>query len=260
MIFKFNKNEYKRKPYSKLKFHKLIYITSLFLFHSIAYAQADLVFNITGQPPLNTPAQDGFMDEVSREALKRIGYRLVIIRLPAERALRSSNAGFIDGEMSRIQGLDKIYSNLIRVPEKIMDWDFFVFSKKQINLKNGWQSLEDKNIAIITGWKILEKNVPKTAGITKTKNAQQLFTLLQLDRADFIIYEHWGGEYIINDLQLDDIVRQAPALAKKEMFMYLHKKHAALVPQLTQALSEMKKDGSYQELVNKHLAVLYEKN
>ena len=200
------------------------------------------------------------MDDVSREALKRIGYQLVIIRLPAERALRSANAGFIDGEMSRIQGLENIYSNLIRVPEKIMDWEFFVFSKKHINLQNGWQSLEDKNVAFITGWKIVENNVPKTAAITKTKNSQQLFTLLELGRADFIIYEHWGGKYIINDLQLDNIVRLAPALAKKEMFMYLHKQHAALVPQLTQALSGMKKDGSYQELVNKHLTVLHEKN
>ncbi len=258
MIFEFNKN--KRPPYFNLKFHKLIYITSLFLFHSIVNAQPDLVFNITGQPPLNTPAQDGFMDDVSREALKRIGYQLVIIRLPAERALRSANSGFIDGEMSRIQGLDKIYSNLIRVPEKIMDWEFFVFSKKQINLQNGWHSLENKSVAFITGWKILENNVPKTAAITKTKNSQQLFTLLQKDRADFIIYEHWGGKYLSNKLQLDNVVLQVPALAKKEMFMYLHKKHAALVPQLSQALSEMKKDGSYQGLVNKHLTVLLEKN
>ena len=258
MIFKFNKN--KRPSYFNLKFHKLICITSLFLFHSIVNAQPDLVLNVVGQPPLSTPVQDGFMDDVGREALKRIGYQLVINRLPAERALRSANSGLIDGEMNRVQGIDRIYSNLIRVPEKIMDWEFFVFSKKQINLEKGWQSLEDKNVAFIRGWKILENNVPKSAAITKTKNSQQLFTLLEKDRADFIIYEHWGGEYTINKLQLDNVILQEPALVKKEVFMYLHKKHAALVPKLTQALSEMKKDGSYQELVNKHLTVLHEKN
>ena len=69
-----------------------------------------------------------------------------------------------------------------------------------------------------------------------------------------------GGKYLSNKLQLDNVVLQVPALAKKEMFMYLHKKHAALAPQLSQALSEMKKDGSYQGLVNKHLTVLLEKN
>lgn len=239
---------------------KLVLIAYLFLPHSFANAQPILVFNVTGQPPLNTSAHDGFMDDVSREALKRINYQLVINRLPAERALRSADSGLIDGEMSRIQGLDRIYSNLVRVPEKIMDWEFFVFSKKQINLQNGWHSLNNKNVAFITGWKILENNVPKTAAITKTKNSQQLFTLLQKDRADFIIYEHWGGKYLSKQLQLDNVDLRAPALAKKEMFMYLHKKHAALVPKLTQVLSEMKKDGSYQGLVNKHLTALLEKN
>jgi len=42
-------------------------------------------------------------------------------------------------------------------------------------------------------------------------------------------------------------------LAVKEMFIYLHKKHHSLVPQLSQALVEMKKDGSYQTLFNKYL-------
>ena len=141
-----------------------------------------------------------------------------------------------------------------------MDWEFSVFSKKQINLQYGWDNLKDKNIAFITGWKILENNVPKTATITKTKNSQQLFTLLKKDRADFIIYELWGGKYLINKLQLDNVDMRPPALAKKEMFIYLHKKHTALVPRLTQALIEMKKDGSYQGLVKKHLTVLLEQN
>ena len=240
-------------------YYKLILITSLFLSHCIVHAQPQLVFNVTGQPPLNTPAQDGFMDEVSREALKRIGYDLVINRQPAERALRSANTGLIDGEMSRIQGLNKMYANLIRVPEKIMDWDFFIFSKKAINLQQGWQSLKEKNIAFITGWKILENSVPESAVITKTKNSRQLFTLLEKDRTDYIVYEHWGGQYLINKLQLDNVVIQSPALAKKEMFMYLHKKHATLVPKLSKALAEMKNDGSYQRLVKKHLTILQEK-
>ncbi len=254
MTFKYYKN--KQALQLNRNISKLILIAYLFLLHSFANAQSILVFNVTGQPPLNTPAQDGFMDDVSREALKRIGFNLVINRLPAERALRSANSGLIDGEMSRIQGLDKTYSNLIRVPEKIMDWEFFVFSRKQINLQHGWDSLKEKNVAFITGWKILENNVPKTTIITKTKNSQQLFTLLEKNRADYIIYERWGGKYLIDKLQLDNVELQAPALAKKEMFMYLNKKHAALVPKLSQALTAMKKDGSYQGLVNKHLTPL----
>ena len=44
-----------------------------------------LLFNITTQAPLNTQSQDGFLDELTREALRRIGYQLATDRLPAAR-------------------------------------------------------------------------------------------------------------------------------------------------------------------------------
>ena len=228
-------------------------IASLILFIPIAYAQPALVFNTTGQPPLNTMSHDGFMDEVTREALKRVGYQLVINRLPAERGLRNADSGFIDGEMSRVKGIDKVYKNLVRVPEKIMDWEFFVFSKKSVNLQKGWENLANKSVAFIRGWKILEKNVPNSASITRIKNSTQLFTLLENNRTDFIIYERWGGRHLVNQLQLFNVKLRSPALATREMFIYLNKKHQALVPKISQALFEMKRDGSYQRLVKKHL-------
>ena len=232
---------------------RCILISVIYLFHPAANAEKSLVFNVTGQPPLNTNKHDGFMDEVTREALKRIGYKLVITRQPAERGLKSTNTGVIDGEMGRVKGINKIYTNLLRVPEKIMDWDFIVFSKKDINTNSRWNSLAHKNVSFINGWKILEKNIPKTAKVTKTKNSQQLFRLLQKDRTDFIIYEHWGGHLILSQLDEQVIKARKPAVVSREMFIYLHKKHAKLIPKLSRALTSMKKDGSYYRLKKKYL-------
>lgn len=230
------------------------FLFSFFMFFKInAYAQNSLVFNVTGQPPLNTSKHDGFMDEVTREALRRIGYKLIIKRHPAERGLHSINKGFIDGEMSRVNGIDKTYQNIIKVPEKIMDWGFYVFSNKNIKLKSGWKSLAHKNVSFINGWKIIEKNIPKTANVIKTKNSKQLFNLLKKERTDFVIYERWGGHYMINKNNLKNIVSHSSVLISKEMHIYLHKKHAALIPKLSSALASMKKDGSYQKMVDKHL-------
>jgi len=249
---------FKNKSYISIRrtISQIILVILLFTFQASIYAQPSLTFNTTGQPPLNTKAHDGFMDEVTREALRRIGYKLIINRLPAERGLHNANTGLIDGEMSRVEGINKLYPNLIRVPEKIMDWEFYIFSEKTINLQNGWNSLENKNIAFITGWKILEKNVPESATVTKTKNSHQLFTLLDVKRVDYIIYEHWGGKRVLNELKLNKINLQPPFLASKEMFIYLHRKHKALVPRLTQALKNMKNDGSYKSLIQKHLSPL----
>ncbi len=236
-------------------------ILTVLLFSS-QLAAADLptlVLNGWALPPLNTSNQDGFQDEVAREALRRIGYNIDVIRMPAERALRSSNSGLIDGDISRIAGLETIYPNIIRVPEKIIDWSFNAFSKKPVNLEKGWDSLANQDVAIITGWKIFERNLPKSATLIKADNVKQLFSLLQKDRTSIILYEAWGGKYLIKKSQMQEIEIRQPPLAVKEKFIYLHKKHKALIPRLSKALADMKKDGSYDRLVEKHLAPLIKK-
>ena len=129
-------------------------------------------------------------------AFKRIGYELQTVRLPAERGLKNANSGIVDGEMSRVAGLDKLYPGLMPVPEKIMDWQFVAFSYHVVPASQGWADLASKSVAHINGWKILEKKIPASAEITKTANATQLFNLLKRQRADCILYERWGGQYL----------------------------------------------------------------
>lgn len=233
-------------------------VSLLFFIVCIQSVSANPVFriNTTGNAPLNTPAQKGFMDEVATEAFARIGYTLKTTQLPAERGLKRANKGLVDGEMSRIKGLNKLYKNLVRVPEKIMDWEFVAFTYNPIDTAGGWRSLAGKSVGHLTGWKILENNIPANAVITKVASAEKLFTLLSKKRTDFAIYEVWGGRYIINKLALKNVKLCTQPLAVKEMFIYLHMKHKSLVPELSAALLEMKKDGSYQKLISKHLQPL----
>lgn len=212
-----------------------------------------ILLNTTGQSPLNTDNQKGFMDEVAAEAFRRINVKLQTVHLPAERGLKYSNRGIIDGELVRVKGIDKRYTNLIRVPEKIMDWEFVTFSYKPVSLANGWKDLSGKSVAHINGWKILEKNIPANSEVIRVSNVDYLFNLLRRNRTDYAIYEKWGGKYLLSMMSMNDVILGQPPLAVKEVFIYLHKKHKALVPQLTKALVSMKKDGSYKKLVNKHL-------
>ncbi|WP_126456917.1 substrate-binding periplasmic protein [Sulfuriflexus mobilis] len=234
----------------------LVMLVGLLAYGGLLWAEPILRMNTTGQPPLNTAAQDGFMDEVAAAAFRRIGYPLQTIRLPAERGLKNANRGLIDGEMSRVAGLERYYLNLIRVPEKIMDWEFVVFSYKPVELHQGWAGLSGKSVAHVNGWKILEKNLPVTTEVTKTSSAEQLFNLLRKRRTDYVLYERWGGRYLLRDLDMNDVQLRSPPLAVKEMFIYLHNRHQALVPKLSAALVAMKKDGSYAQLEKKHLLPL----
>lgn len=104
---------------------------------------------------MHTEQLTGFVDLVLAKAYERIGYKLDIIKIENENALISANKGVVDGLSQRIAGLTKHYPNLIRVPEKFLDWQFVAFSKQNINASEGWNSLVPYTTAIITCWKNL---------------------------------------------------------------------------------------------------------
>jgi len=235
----------------------LLFITLSTLTLSLAMGEFNqsLIINTTGQPPLNNKQQTGFMDQVSKLVLNKVGYRLKTIMLPAERGLKNVNAGIDDGEMSRVRGIEKKYPNLIRINESIMKWEFVVFSKRKLKIRN-WQDLSKYSVAFINGWKILEANVPSSTRVTKVRNGMQLFLLLARQRVDLIIYEKWGGLSYLQANSIKDIVMTKKPLAIKEMFIYLNVKHRSIVSSVAQAMSEIKQNGEYAKIYNRVLKPL----
>lgn len=228
------------------------------IFAQLTQASNLLVFNTIGKPPLNTPEGHGFMDRVVSEALRRIGYQLETVVVPAERGLRNVNAGIDDGEMSRIRGIEKLYPNMVRVPEKIMSWEFCVFTNSSIQYNGEWEDLKPYSVSFINGWKILEKKVPEQATVLSMKSPDQLFSLLEKRRTDLVIYERWGGLQLLKTNDYSDIRMMLPPVLVEDVFIYLNKKHSDLVPELSNALAEMKQDGSYQKIYSETLGPLVE--
>ncbi len=235
--------------------HALIIFFCL-LFAIPAFSQT-IVLNTAFGSPVSNDTQTGFGDAVLREAFKRIGYTLKTQRLPAERALINANQGIDDGDLLRVAGLQKKYTNLIQVPEKIMTIDMVLFSKnKPAFVVNGWESVASHSLAIITGWKILEKNFARLGNrveIIKTDNAEQLFTLLLKDRVDFIAYSNWSGLGYLKEHNITGITLLDPPLARPDLYTYLHKKHKKLVPELAATIKEMKADGTFQAMFDRLL-------
>ncbi len=242
-----------------LLFHSLINVNSPASQANVALSnnsRPTIILNSAADAPFTTESRDGFLDELAKKMFHKIGYDLIIEVLPPERALKSANSGLIDGEIIRVAGMNKVYPNLIRVSNNMITLKFVAFSKKTIDITSGWSALKNKEVAFITGWKIYENLVPKTASITKTNNTRELFILLKKERIDIVLHSQWGGTYMIDKLQIKDIVMLQPALATKKMFMYLHNKHKSLIPKLNAALMEIKNNGSYKKLVSEHLIPL----
>lgn len=208
---------------------------------------------VVGMPLVSGDGQDGFLTLLAQDAFARIGLTVEIIRLPGERALSNANDGIEDGELFRIGGMEKIYPNLIPIPEPMMSFDFVGFTKPEKSFPvTDWTSLEPYVVGIINGWKIYEKNVLNTMGRTEVRNMDLLFNLLRNDRADVILADLWQGLYVSKQLSIP-VVTLEPPFSSKEMFMYLHKRHKDLVPQLAAALAMAKNDGTYNRLYRQTL-------
>lgn len=203
-----------------------------------------LTLNDTNEPPFTTANGKGFLDVVAGDAFRRVGVQLRLVRLPAERGLINANAGAGDGDMVRIAGLENQYPNLIRVPEKLIDWEFTAFSKKAA-LSTSWDVLRARPVGHIRGWKIYEKQLAGAPFVVTADDSAQLFRQLQLDRIEVALYERWLGLSLMKRMDIKGITPLEPPVAKREMFIYLHKRHAALVPKLADALRAIKSEGMY---------------
>ncbi len=209
-----------------------------------AHEPAVLVLNDTNEPPYTTQAGDGFLDIVVGEMFRRAGVQLRLIKIPSERALINVNDGIDDGDLTRIAGLEQQYPNLIRVPEKLMQWEFAAFCKR-CPRSSSWDALRRHAVGHVKGWKIYEQNMAGAERVTTAVDPDQLFRLLALDRIEVALYERWIGLAYLKEHGITGVQVLLPPLVSREMYIYLHKRHAALVPKLARALRALKHEGFY---------------
>lgn len=209
------------------------------------------------QPPTlvvstnNTPLDRKALQEISKEAFRRLGIELVLTSLPSERSLFAANAGEVDGEGLRVAGLGSQYPNLVQVPERYIGISFVAFARDAtIRLDNGWDSLKPHSVAFITGWKMFEANAAGARVVNKVDKPEQLFRMLDGGRVDLALYTRADGIALVRSLGLTSIAPLTPALKDVDMYLYLHRRHEALVPRLAKVLREMKADGSYHRILS----------
>jgi len=204
--------------------------------------------------PRSTPELDGFQDKIVLEAFRRIGTPVAIVHRPSERALQNADDGLDDGNFARVAGLEARYPNLVMVPEKISDFYFTVFTKDPSLTAVRFEDLKAKKVGIVIGWKILEANLAGVKTLTKLKNEQSLFDFLAHDRCDAVVYDLLQGREVIRKKDLAGVRAVTPPLATLPMYLYLNKRHAALVAPLAGALASMRLDGTSERLTQDDVA------
>jgi len=233
-----------------------VILVALTFLSATAYAGTTLVFTTPHDEPTSTSRSDGFIDQVVTQAIERTGNHLKIVHLPAERALINANEGIDDGVLHRVAGLSENYHNLVQAQESTSTMSFVAFTRNpDIQIRN-WTDLKKYSVAIITGWKILEKSLLPGTRVVKVRNPEQLFFLLQKNRTEVILYGKWQGLYYLKKHKIQGVRMLSPPLAKELMYVYFNKKYGRLEPEFSRALRDMKRDGSWQRIFNSTLKPL----
>jgi len=230
----------------------------LFLFGiSSSFAETKLTLNSGTAEPFITADGGGFYGVLVKEIFSRLDIDAKVLRLPSSRSLINANKGIDAGVIARTKGIEKKFKNLIRVPSPIVRFKFVAYSlDKKIKVAN-WESFKPYSVGMIRGWILYENNV-KARKISKVTGPEQLFKLLMNRRSDLILFEYYRGSWWNKHLNAQAHLIGSP-IAEKNMFLYMNKKHADLVPKITKVLEELKLDGTYQRIKDETLSMYINK-
>jgi polar amino acid transport system substrate-binding protein len=198
---------------------------------------------------LQSPIKD-ILEARLKEMFRRIGFKSELNYIASsQRALILANSKG-DGDAARVSNIKEIApantANLIQVPESILNMDLTVYTKTVEFPVTGWESLAPYHNGARVGAKIIEKNIPGQRTLTST--TIQLFQMLDNKRIDTVVEWNFIAQKTQSDLNLSGIKQLSPPLIRQPFYLYIHKKHANLIPRLAQTLSTMKQDGSFIQL------------
>jgi len=224
------------------------------------YSAMTLSFSLEAQERLlvsriESDFNEDYMERLLTEAYQQIGVKVDYIQYPAKRALYASNLGETDGEMARIEGVDKKFQNLLMTDVTISSIEIVVFTKNEKILVDGWQSLKPYSIAIPRGIRVIENG---TAGmeVSAFNTTEKILKLVSMGRYDVAILTRIDGLGYVKKLNITNLTILEPPLAKVDLYHYLHKKHENLLPKINSSLLQLKESGRMKVIRDQFLTEL----
>lgn len=184
---------------------------------------------------------------VSMEILEAAYAKMGIIAkgrmYPSKRSLVEAANGQIDGEINRVRDTELEYPTLIRVPVPINSFESIVYSCNTTYPIDGWDSIAHLRIGIMRGIRYAEHATRDMARVTIEGSYDKLFDLLKMGRIDVVISSRPEGFWQRQRPGGECVRDNEPPIVQKEIYHFLHEKHADLVPRLTTILESMRASG-----------------
>jgi len=215
---------------------KIIVLVISLTFSSHGVNAKNLIINSDIPPRPNHP-----VDVFIKKSFNDLNIEIKFFNTPTKRSYREADSGLVDGTFPHILGAQQRYHNLVRVPVSLGQLDLVAVSRiANLDLSQGIDALKGYTVGYMAGWRALEpltRNLPRVYAVNTEAS---LFMMLQQKRFDVIIY---GRGLSLEKIKTDNLGQLAilePALNSQPLYLYLNKKHQALIPALTQVLKQNK--------------------
>ena len=177
-------------------------------------------------------------------AYKELNYEVHIIDFNRQNALLAANNGVLDGQLGRDISIEADNKNLIRINYPLFDYKLLLFKNCQPNTLDKLDS-----IAVLSGYPVQHHylNEHKFNGnIIEVKNITTQLNLLAQHKVDGAIML----DFVLkaDNFSLPETCMQTQLLSTFSLYHYVHKKHAALVSKLLNALNKLHDNGTSRAL------------
>jgi len=195
-------------------------------------------------------------EAVLKDVYGRLGITITTAPASGSRALADAKNGITDSEVQRIARIGELNPTLLRVEVPLFPLEAVVFIKDKPIELDGLESLKPFSVGIVRGVVYAEEMSKQLNRVTRLTDQAQLFQLLDRERLDAVIINRYSGLYTLRQEGITGIHALEPPLLTRDMYHYLHEKHADLVPRVERVLREMQDDGSLPNLVESSLATV----
>lgn len=218
-----------------------------------ALAQDEVLF--VGGAPLDT-YQPRVVVSLLKEAFKRNGIVFNAKHYPSTRSLELSNSGEADGELHRVHDFHTVskgaYPNLVRIDSQLMSVYRAVFSRNKRKIKSP-EELKGFKVAYQRGRKAVEHDLGPLLGdeYLLPKNSDlTAFGMLAEGRVDYVVSESFEGQRMISANTNFKSIKEVGRLKEARIYAYMNKKHSDLARTIAATIQEMKRDGTYHQIVD----------
>lgn len=159
----------------------------------------------------------------------------------------------INGLAFALNGIDKKFKNLMKVPEVVLNQSIVAVGRIENDTKiNGWKSLAGFKLAHVRGAKLMENNLKKVGLKAHLLDSPgQGLKFIKRKRADFFITTPLLISAALSAPDCTELKMMQPAIAKYPYYSYFFKSQGATAQKFQQGFKAIKADGTYDQILKK---------